>query len=57
MRMDYSQKDEYLESIRKLKEKYSNQIEILSGFEVEYLPGEEENLKEYHIGCFKIAQV
>ena len=46
MRMDYSQKDEYLESIRKLKEKYNNQIEILSGFEVEYLPGEEENLKE-----------
>ena len=32
--------------IQKLKEKYAGQIEIQSGYEVEYLPGEEENLKE-----------
>lgn len=46
IRMEYNQKDEYLENIKKLKEKYADKIEILSGFEVEYLPGEEENLKE-----------
>ena len=46
MRMSYSQKDEYLNSIKNLKEKYRDKIEIKSGFEVEYLPGEEENLKE-----------
>jgi histidinol-phosphatase (PHP family) len=46
MRMDYSQKEEYIESINKLKNKYSNQIEIKSGFEVEYLPGEEKNIEE-----------
>lgn len=46
MRMDYAQKDEYLNSIKKLKEKYAEKIQIESGFEVEYLPGEEDNLKE-----------
>ncbi len=46
MRMKYSQRKEYLESIQALKEKYAGQIEIQSGYEVEYLPGEEENLKE-----------
>ena len=46
MRMDYSEKDEYLESIKYLKEKYKNQIEIQTGFEVEYLPGQEDNLFE-----------
>lgn len=46
MRMDYKQKDEYLTSIRILKEKYADKIEIESGFEVEYLPGEEENIRE-----------
>lgn len=46
MRMDYSQKDEYLKSIKNLREKYKEKIEILTGFEVEYLPGEEENLRE-----------
>lgn len=44
MRMKYSQKDEYLNSIKKLKEKYSDVIEIETGFEVEYLPGQENNL-------------
>ena len=46
MRMDYNQKEGYVSSINKLKEKYANQIEIESGYEIEYLPGEEENLKE-----------
>lgn len=46
MRMDYSEKNEYLESISKLKEKYSDKIKIESGYEVEFLPGEENNIKE-----------
>lgn len=46
MRMEYSQKDEYLSSINSLKEKYKDVIKIESGFEVEYLPGQEENLLE-----------
>ena len=46
VRMPYSQKQEYLESIAMLKEKYKGKIEILSGYEVEYLPGEEENIME-----------
>lgn len=46
MRMGYEERKGYLESIKKLKDKYSNQIEIQSGYEVEYLPGEEENLRE-----------
>ena len=46
MRMDYSQKDEYLSSIRRLQEKYQDRIKIETGFELEYLPGEEENIRE-----------
>ena len=46
MRMEYSDRLEYLESINKLKEKYKDKIKIKVGYEVEYLPGEEENLKE-----------
>ena len=46
IRMHYIQKEEYLQSIKQLKEKYANIIEIESGYEVEYLPGEEENIKE-----------
>ena len=42
IRIDYSEKDEYLNSINKLKQKYNNKIEIETGFEVEYLPGEEK---------------
>lgn len=43
MRMKYSEKNEYLESIKSLKEKYKDRIEIETGFEVEYLPDQEEN--------------
>ena len=46
MRMKYEQKNDYIDSINELKRKYANQIEIESGYEIEYLPGEEENLKE-----------
>lgn len=46
MRMDYKEKNEYLSSIKKLKEKYMNKINIKSGYEIEYLPGEEDNLRE-----------
>ena len=46
MRMKYSERNEYLDSIKKLREKYFDKIEIKSGYEVEYLPGEEHNLKE-----------
>lgn len=46
VRMKYSQKDEYLNSIESLKEKYKDKINIESGYEVEYLPGEEENIIE-----------
>lgn len=46
IRMKYTQKDEYLNSIKRLKEKYANKVEIQVGYEVEYLPGEEENIKE-----------
>ena len=46
IRMKYDERNEYLNSIKVLKRKFKNQIEILTGYEVEYLPGEEENLKE-----------
>ena len=46
MRMTYEERIGYLESIKKLKEKYKDKIEILSGYEIEYLPGQEDNLRE-----------
>ena len=46
MRMDYSQKEEYYSSVESLKHKYKDLIEIEVGFEVEYLPGLEDYLKE-----------
>ena len=46
MRMKYSQKDEYLDSIKRLQQKYADKIQIETGYEVEYLPGEEDNLTE-----------
>lgn len=46
IRMEYNQRIEYLKSINNLKEKYADEIKIESGYEVEYLPGQEENLKE-----------
>lgn len=46
MRMSYEEKKEYLSTIKSLAEKYKDKIEIKVGYEVEYLPGEEENIKE-----------
>lgn len=46
MRMEYSSRNEYLNSIKALKEKYSGKIEILTGYEIEYLPDEIESLME-----------
>lgn len=46
VRMGYEQRHEYYSSIKKLKEKYKDQIEIQSGFEVEYLPDQVENIME-----------
>ncbi len=46
IRMSYDERKEYLASIQRLKEKFASQIIIKSGYEVEYLPEEEENLKE-----------
>ena len=45
-RMPFSEKEEYLESVKKLKEKYADKIQIELGFEVEYLPGKEKYLLE-----------
>ena len=44
IRMKYTEKEEYLDSIANLRKKYKDKIEIESGYEVEYLPGEESNL-------------
>ena len=46
MRMKYCQKEEYIKSIKDLKQKYEDKIKIKVGYEVEYLPDDEENLKE-----------
>lgn len=46
VRMEYSKRYEYLDTIKRLKEKYADIIEIESGYEAEYLPGQEENLRE-----------
>lgn len=46
IRMPYTQKDEYLASVRSLRERYADRIRILSGFEIEYSPGREEELFE-----------
>ena len=46
MRMKYNDRNEYLSTIEALKEKYADKIEIQTGYEVEYLPGEEENIIE-----------
>lgn len=46
MRMSYDERIEYLEEIEHLKEEYKDKIEVLAGYEIEYLPGQEENLQE-----------
>lgn len=46
MRMTYEERIGYLDELKAFKEKYKKHIEILSGYEIEYLPGQEKNLKE-----------
>lgn len=46
IRMKYEERKEYLDSIKTLKEKYADKIKIEIGYEIEYLPNEEENLIE-----------
>lgn len=46
VRMNYSEINDYLSSVNALKEKYKDQIEIKSGFEIEYFPGLEIELLE-----------
>ena len=54
IRMRYSQKFEYIDSIKSLKEKYADKIKIETGYEIEYLPKDEENLRELKEECDKI---
>lgn len=54
IRMEYNQREEYLNSINILKEKYLDKIQIEKGYEVEYLPGEEDNIIELKNECDKI---
>ncbi len=44
--MYFPEKEGYLRSIESLKEKYADQIEIISGYEYEYVPGLEKETKE-----------
>lgn len=44
MRMDYNQREEYYNSVKRLKEKYADKIEIQTGFEIEYLPDDVDNI-------------
>ena len=45
----HSQLDEYVSSLTALKEKYKDQIEILIGFEAEYIP----SMKDYYLDLLK----
>lgn len=55
MRMDYSEINNYLESVNNLKEKYKDKIEIESGFEIEYLKDRENELLELKGKCDKLV--
>ncbi|MDD4122255.1 MAG: histidinol-phosphatase [Eubacteriales bacterium] len=41
MRMPYSELEEYLDTVQNIKEKYKNKLEILCGFEGEYIKDKE----------------
>ncbi len=45
-RMEFDQRDEYINSINSLKEKYKNQIKIYTGFETEFYPERMDLYKE-----------
>lgn len=44
--MEWSEKTEYLNSIRTLSKKYKDKIEVLTGFEMEYLPEYKDEMDE-----------
>ena len=46
VRMDVTEMDEYLSSVRALRDRYQGRIEILTGFECEYFPAYMEWLRE-----------
>ncbi len=46
IRLDYEQKEEYLNSIINLKNKYKDKIEILVGYEIEYLKEQHADIME-----------
>lgn len=58
IRMDYSQKEEYLASIRSLQAKYADKIKIVSGIEAEFCPGREDELLEWkeEVDLFVLGQ-
>ena len=46
-RPEDDEQEEFLNKLKKLKEKYKDQIKILIGLEVEFLPSQEDKLREY----------
>lgn len=50
-RMFYEQKDEYIRSINKLKQEYSNQIDIKAGYEIEYLEDHLDHIMQMKKDC------
>lgn len=55
MRMDYTELNDYLNSINYLKNKYKDKIGILSGFEVEYLDVLEDEIIDLKKKCDMIV--
>ncbi len=59
-RMDYSQLDDYIYSIQKLKKEYAHDITLYLGFESEYIPElleqQDQILKEYPIDYMLLGQ-
>ena len=45
-RMDWSLLDDYLSSMKNLKDRYSDQIDIKIGFETEYYPQQEQEIRD-----------
>lgn len=47
LRMQYNELDEYLQTMKKLKNKYLNQIEIRIGLEIEYDSEKKHTMNSY----------
>lgn len=50
-RMYYEQKDEYISSIKKLKQQYHKQIDIIVGYEIEYLEDHHDYIMQLRNEC------